>query len=62
MAWTWLTALFFIMILVALTCMAIWEYKSPGGGPRYGVLGLNTTRGDRLLFPYWAVDLFTSFG
>ena len=48
MAWTWQTALFFILIVLALTCMAIWEYKSPGGGPRYGVLGLHTTRGDRL--------------
>ena len=28
--------------------MAIWEYKSPGGGPGDGVLGLHTTRGDRL--------------
>ena len=48
MAWTWQTALFFILIVLALTCMAIWEYKSPGGGPRDGVLGLHTTRGDRL--------------
>jgi len=28
--------------------MAIWEWRSPGGGPRRGVLGLDTTRGDRL--------------
>ena len=28
--------------------MIIWEYFSPGGAPRKGILGLNTTRGDRL--------------
>ncbi len=28
--------------------MGIWEYFSPGGNPRTGVLGLTTTRGDRL--------------
>ena len=28
--------------------MVIWEKKSPGGDPRRGVLGLDTTRGDRL--------------
>ena len=52
MAWTWQTALFFILIVLALTCMAIWEYKSPGGGPRDGVLGLHTTRGARLFLSF----------
>ena len=28
--------------------MVIWEKKSPGGSPRKGILGLDTTRGDRL--------------
>jgi predicted small integral membrane protein len=28
--------------------MAFWEYKSPGGDPRVGVLRIETTRGDRL--------------
>ena len=28
--------------------MIFWEYFSPGGAPRKGILGLNTTRGDRL--------------
>jgi predicted small integral membrane protein len=28
--------------------MSIWEMRSPGGGPRHGILGLDTTRGDRL--------------
>lgn len=48
MAWTWPTAAFFISILVALIAMGIWERASPGGGPRRGILGLDTTRGDRL--------------
>jgi predicted small integral membrane protein len=48
MAWTWQTAVFFGVIGLLLVAMAIWEWRSPGGGPRRGVLGLNTTRGDRL--------------
>ncbi len=48
MAWTWPTAGFFIFILLSLTVMMLWERASPGGNPRKGILGLNTTRGDRL--------------
>ena len=48
MAWTWQTALFFAVIGLLLVVMAIWEWRSPGGAPRRGVLGLRTTRGDRL--------------
>jgi predicted small integral membrane protein len=48
MAWTWQTALFFSVIALLLAIMAIWEWRSPGGGSRKGVLGLTTTRGDRL--------------
>lgn len=48
MAWTWQTAMFFIFIVAALTAMTIWEWRVPGGAPRRGVLGLDTTRGDRL--------------
>jgi predicted small integral membrane protein len=48
MAWTWQTATFFVVILVLITSMGIWEWLSPGGGPRDGILGLRTTRGDRL--------------
>ncbi len=48
MAWTWPTAGFFIFILLALMTMMVWERLSPGGNPRNGILGLNTTRGDRL--------------
>jgi predicted small integral membrane protein len=28
--------------------MTVWEWASPGGAPRRGVLGIETTRGDRL--------------
>ena len=48
MAWTWPTAAFFGFILLALVSMSIWERYSPGGSPRRGILGLDTTRGDRL--------------
>ena len=48
MAWTWPTAAFFIFILLCLIGMSVWEYFVPGGSPRHGVLGIDTTRGDRL--------------
>lgn len=48
MAWTWPTAAFFLFILLCLIAMGIWEHFVPGGAPRRGVLGLDTTRGDRL--------------
>ena len=48
MAWTWQTASFFIFIALCITAMLIWEKYSPGGNPRKGILGLDTTRGDRL--------------
>ena len=48
MAWTWQTAAFFVFVLLALLGMGIWEWRRPGGSPRRGVLGLDTTRGDRL--------------
>lgn len=48
MAWTFPTAVFFVTILVLMSLMAVWEYASPGGNPRVGVLRFETTRGDRL--------------
>ena len=48
MAWTWPTAAFFAFILFCLVGMSVWEFYAPGGAPRRGVLGLETTRGDRL--------------
>jgi predicted small integral membrane protein len=48
MAWTWPTACFFGFILLCLIGMSVWEMASPGGGARHGILGLDTTRGDRL--------------
>lgn len=48
MAWTWPTAAFFAFILACLIGMTLWEIASPGGAPRRGILGLDTTRGDRL--------------
>ncbi len=48
MAWTWQTALFFGVIAALLVLMTVLELRSPGGAPRRGILGLTTTRGDRL--------------
>lgn len=48
MAWTWPTAAFFAFIFLTLVAMSVWEWYSPGGSPRHGILGLDTTRGDRL--------------
>jgi predicted small integral membrane protein len=48
MAWTLQTALFFGTIFALLVGMAVWEYASPGGNPRVGILRFETTRGDRL--------------
>ena len=48
MAWTWPTAAFFAFIAVCLVAMTLWELAVPGGNPRRGILGLDTTRGDRL--------------
>ena len=48
MAWTWQTAAFFSCIALLLVGMGAWEWISPGGAPRRGILGITTTRGDRL--------------
>jgi len=48
MAWTWPTAAFFVFVGLCIASMAVWEYFAPGGAPRRGVFGLDTTRGDRL--------------
>jgi predicted small integral membrane protein len=48
MAWTPPTAAFFIVIFLLIGGMGVWEYFSPGGSPRVGILRFETTRGDRL--------------
>ncbi|MEM1382673.1 MAG: DUF2160 domain-containing protein [Pseudomonadota bacterium] len=48
MAWTAETAAFFIFVVMCLSLMTAREFVSPGGHPRRGALGLDTTRGDRL--------------
>jgi predicted small integral membrane protein len=48
MAWTWPTALVFIGIFSAMGVLTVLEIRNPGGNERKGVLGLTTTRGDRL--------------
>lgn len=48
MAWTLPTVIFFVAIFGLLLAMGIWEFFSPGGNPRVGILHFETTRGDRL--------------
>ena len=48
MAWTWPTAFVFIGIFSAMAVLTVLEIRTPGGDERIGVLGLTTTRGDRL--------------
>ena len=48
MAWTWQTAAFFGIIAALLALMTFLEIRRPGGNARDGILGLRTTRGDRL--------------
>ena len=47
MAWTWPTAAFFGIIAVTLITFTILAIKFPEV-PRAGILGMETTRGDRL--------------
>ena len=47
MAWTRPTALFFVVIATTLAIFTILAIKFPET-PRQGVLGMETTRGDRL--------------
>ena len=52
MAWTWPTAGFFVLIFGGIAAMAFLEWRRPGGAPRRGILGLDTTRGYRLFLSY----------
>ena len=52
MAWTWPRAAFFGFIACSIACMAVWEHFRPGGAPRHGILGIDTTRGDRLFISF----------
>ncbi len=61
MAWTWPTAAFFIVVILSIVTMGVWEHYSPGGNPRRGVFGLDTTRGDRL-FISWLGTGFINMG
>ena len=47
MAWTWPTAIFFIVIAGLLITFSVLAVKFPET-PRKGVLRIETTRGDRL--------------
>ena len=61
MAWTWPTAAFFLVLASSIVVMIIWEKRDPGGNPRRGVFGIDTTRGDRL-FISWLGTGFINLG
>ncbi|WP_366557832.1 DUF2160 domain-containing protein [Albidovulum sp.] len=48
MAWTPATLAVFVGIFAAMGVLTVLEIRNPGGDERKGVLGLVTTRGDRL--------------
>ena len=48
MAWTPATLAFFAFIFGSIALMGLLEWRNPGGAPRHGMLGIETTRGDRL--------------
>ena len=48
MAWTPATLAFFALVFSLIALMGLLEWRNPGGAERDGVLGLTTTRGDRL--------------
>ncbi|MCB2116283.1 MAG: DUF2160 domain-containing protein [Rhodobacteraceae bacterium] len=48
MAWTPATLAVFVGIFSAMAILTLLEVRRPGGDARKGVLGLVTTRGDRL--------------
>ena len=48
MAWTPATLMLFVGIFSAMGVITVLEIRRPGGDERRGVLGLTTTRGDRL--------------
>jgi predicted small integral membrane protein len=47
MAWTWQTSLLFVFLAVTLAAMTVLAARRPET-PRFGVLNVPTTRGDRL--------------
>jgi predicted small integral membrane protein len=47
MAWTWQTALLFVFLALALAVLTVLAARRPET-PRFGVLSVPTTRGDRL--------------
>ncbi|MFN0114074.1 MAG: DUF2160 domain-containing protein [Paracoccaceae bacterium] len=48
MAWTPASVAFFAFVFGLIALMGLLEWRHPGGAERDGVLGLTTTRGDRL--------------
>lgn len=62
MAWTAATLAIFVFIFSAMAILTAIEIRYPGGAERRGVLGLSTTRGDRLFISLLgSVFIFLAF-
>ena len=49
------------MLVLSIATMGVWERFDPGGNPRRGIFGIDTTRGDRL-FISWLGTGFLNLG
>ena len=47
--------MFFLVVVLSVAVMGVWEAFSPGGNPRRGLFGLDTTRGDRLFISWLGI-------
>lgn len=56
MAWTWPTAIFFMVIASLLIVFTVLAIKFPET-PRTGILRIETTRGDRLFITLLGLSL-----
>ena len=61
MAWTYPTTLFVLGIFASILVMIVLEMVYPGGNPRKGIFGVDTTRGDRLFISILG-SVFISLG
>jgi hypothetical protein len=57
MAWTWPTAAFFIVVVLSIATMGVWEHYSPGGNQRRECSAWLPPEGIDCLSPGWGQAL-----
>jgi len=62
MAWTWQTALFWLMIASFILAMSIWERFHRGGNPHEERLDSQRRVATGYLFRCWLLLIFTCYG